>query len=279
MKKINLLYPFLISALAMASVFSCQDGGPVSKEKTIPKESNSLAQSVVMTTPKTPAVDPSITIDYLMGKFDPVTHPNFIEIELKYASRAGMRLRKQTYQAFLDMQKAAASEGVVLKILSATRPFDHQKRIWEAKWNGSRKVDGKALPESHPKPKQRALKILEYSSMPGTSRHHWGTDIDINALNNEYFDTGKGYKEYQWLIKNAPAFGFCQPYSPKGPERPDGYNEERWHWSYLPISKPLTEQYELRIKSRDISGFEGAEAAALIDVVPKYVIGISKDCL
>lgn len=279
MKIFKLFNIILISFLAMVSIFSCQDEGPANK-KNIPSASNEAqAQPVLMTTPKKPVVDPKITIDYLMGKFDPNTHLDFIQIEKKYASRAGMRLHKQTYEAFLNMRKAAAEEGIQLKILSATRPFDHQKRIWESKWSGARQVDGKPLPKSHPDPKQRALKILEYSSMPGTSRHHWGTDIDINALNNAYFDKGNGLKEYEWLVKNAPGFGFCQPYSPKGTERPDGYNEEKWHWSYLPISKALTEQYNLRIKSADISGFEGAEAAALIDVVPKYVMGINKDCL
>lgn len=264
--------------LAIISMFSCQNEAPANKEKNPSADTKALAQNVVMNTPEKPKVNPEITIDYLMGKFSPQKHPDFVTIETKYASRAGMRLRKQTYESFLKMREAAAKDGLSLKILSATRPFDHQKRIWEAKWNGTRKVDGKALPKSHPDPTDRALKILEYSSMPGTSRHHWGTDIDINALNNEYFAKGKGLKEYQWLVKNAPKYGFCQPYSPKGSERPDGYNEEKWHWSYLPISLPLTEQYQLRIKSQDIKGFAGAESAALIDVVPKYVLGINQDC-
>jgi len=115
--------------------------------------------------------------------------------------------------------------------------------------------------------------------MPGSSRHHWGTDIDINALTNEYFEKGKGQKEYDWLVANAASFGFCQPYSPKGDARPYGYNEEKWHWSYLPISKKLSEQYKLRIKNEDIKGFAGAESAPQIDIVNKYVLGINKACL
>ncbi|MBK8672515.1 MAG: D-alanyl-D-alanine carboxypeptidase family protein [Bacteroidetes bacterium] len=30
--------------------------------------------------------------------------------------------------------------------------------------------------------------------MPGSSRHHWGTEVDINALSNAYFSTGEGKK-------------------------------------------------------------------------------------
>ena len=55
-----------------------------------------------------------------------------------------------------------------------------------------------------------AKTILLYSSMPTTSRHHWGTDMDINSLENSYFASGQGLKEYTWLKKNAAKFGFCQ---------------------------------------------------------------------
>jgi LAS superfamily LD-carboxypeptidase LdcB len=177
------------------------------------------------------------------------------------------------------MYKAAKKEGITLKIISATRPFLHQKRIWEAKWSGVRKVEGKNLSETIKNPVERALKILEFSSMPGTSRHHWGTDIDINTLTNEYFEKGQGLSEYNWLVANAASFGFCQPYSPKGADRKEGYNEEKWHWSYLPLAKKLTDQYKLRLKDKMINGFKGAETATEIGVIKKYVLGINQDCL
>jgi len=235
-------------------------------------------QSVKLVETNTPTTDASITIDYLMGKFTPAKDERFLKIPTKYASKAGMLLRKDAFDAFEQMHAAAKKDGVQLKIISATRPFSHQKSIWEAKWTGKRKVDGGDLSKTHPNVKDRALKILEYSSMPGSSRHHWGTDIDINALTNGYFAKGKGKKEYDWLVANAPQFGFCQPYSPKGSARPHGYNEEKWHWSYLPISRVLTEQYQLRIKNEDISGFAGAEAAPKIDIVGRYVLGIGVAC-
>ena len=49
--------------------------------------------------------------------------------------------------------------------------------------------------------------------MPSTSRHHWGTDIDLNSLNNSYFSSGKGLKEYDWLTTNANHYGFYQVYT------------------------------------------------------------------
>lgn len=223
---------------------------------------------------------PAFSTDYIMGKFDPARHPDFTLIEAKYASREGMYLRKDAYEAFLRMYEAAKKDGVTLTILSATRNFDYQKGIWEGKWTGARAVEnGKDASKAYPNPRERALKILEYSSMPGSSRHHWGTDMDLNALNNEHFESGQGLKTYQWLVDNAPGFGFCQPYSPKGENRPYGYNEEKWHWSYLPVARQLTQLAREKMKDEMIQGFKGAETAREIGVVEKYVLGISADCL
>jgi LAS superfamily LD-carboxypeptidase LdcB len=138
---------------------------------------------------------------------------------------------------------------------------------------------GENAARDYPDPKARALKILNYSAMPGTSRHHWGTDIDLNALNNKYFGEGEGLKVYQWLTTHAAEYGFCQPYSKKGALRPEGYNEEKWHWSYLPVAKPLTDLAKQQLKNDMIKGFKGAEAATQIDVVKNYVLGINQDCL
>ncbi|MEM1220551.1 MAG: D-alanyl-D-alanine carboxypeptidase family protein, partial [Bacteroidota bacterium] len=129
-----------------------------------------------------------------------------------------------------------------------------------------------------PDAKERALKILEFSSMPGTSRHHWGTDIDFNSFENSYFAQGKGLKEYQWLDQNAARFGFCQTYSEKGESRPTGYNLEKWHWSYLPVAQALTKFAAQHLKDEDIQGFAGAETAPSIGVVERYILGINPAC-
>jgi len=220
------------------------------------------------------------TLDYLMGKFEPNRHPDFVKVEKKYADREGLYLRKDTYEGFKKMYLEAKKDGVNLTIRSATRNFDYQKRIWERKWTGETKIEnGKDASKAYPNARERALKILEFSSMPGTSRHHWGTDMDLNSFSNEYFEKGKGLKEYEWLITHAKDFGFCQPYSEKGKDRPFGYNEEKWHWSYLPIAKKLTDMAKDSMKDDLIKGFKGAETAKEIGVVKKYVLGINRDCL
>jgi LAS superfamily LD-carboxypeptidase LdcB len=178
------------------------------------------------------------------------------------------------------MWEAAKADGVELTIISATRNFEKQRQIWEAKWTGARRIEnGTNAAQKYPDPKTRALKILEYSSMPGTSRHHWGTDIDLNDLDNYTFEKGRGKKVYEWLTAHGAEFGFCQPYSKRGPDRPDGYNEEKWHWSYMPVARQLTDMAAREMKDEMIAGFRGAKAAVEIGVVKKYVLGINKDCL
>ncbi len=270
-KFLLLIFPFLF--------FACNESPKQMSKENPPQKPKKVALSDSLQQKEELIYTPTFSLDYIMGKFDPTTHPDFVELETIHASSKKMYLRKDAYTAFKKMFEAAKKEGVSLQIRSATRPFHHQKRIWEAKWTGTRLVQGKSLAKTIADPKERALKILEYSSMPGTSRHHWGTDMDFNAFENAYFEKGKGLKEYNWLVANAPSFGFCQPYTPKGNERPYGYNEEKWHWSYQPTAKKLTRDAKELLKDKNISGFKGAETATIINVVDKYVLGIDKSCL
>ena len=220
-----------------------------------------------------------LNTDYCMGRFEPKGHEDFVLIPIKYADREGLYLRKDVLSEFTKMFEAAEKDGIHLQIRSATRNFYYQKGIWERKWTGATTLsDGTNVAKDLSTPKEKALKILEYSSMPGTSRHHWGTDIDLNSFSNAYFEKGEGKRIYDWLTKNAATYGFCQPYTPKGAERPHGYNEEKWHWTYQPLGREITQFAELNLKNEMITGFKGAETAAEIDVIGKYVLGINQAC-
>jgi zinc D-Ala-D-Ala carboxypeptidase len=212
----------------------------------------------------------TITKDELLGKVDPARHRDFVAVERTYAAKdAQMYLRKQAYEAFVEMAAAGKNDGVVLKVLSATRTFDYQKGIWERKWSreGYKGQTDSAI----------ARDIMRYSAMPGTSRHHWGTDVDFNSLDPSYFASGTGKKMYDWLSANAGRYGFCQTYSNKSGGR-SGYEEEKWHWTYVPLSSMFLEAYRQQVTYDDLKGFSGSKSAAELKVIDDYVLGIDAAC-
>ncbi len=108
---------------------------------------------------------------------------------------------------------------------------------------------------------EREKEILLASSAPGISRHHWGTDIDIFGLNPRTFVEGKkNFDEYVWLTEKASEFGFFQPYSDQRPPEKIGYMNERWHWSYYPLSNALTEYAKENSEALELVLFEQWDA-------------------
>lgn len=262
------MYQYIAFALLLV-LFSCQNNS--TKEDPKAKEK--------IETEEKPAFIAYHTMDELLGKFNEKTHAEFAKIPAAYTDKSGIYLRKEALNAYTEMRSAAETSGIKLLIRSATRNFDYQKRIWEAKWNGLVKLSDGTFASDIKDPVARAKKILQYSSMPGTSRHHWGTDIDLNAFNNAYFEYGDGQKEFAWLTKNAATYGFYRPYTIKGPNRPEGYNEEKWHWSYLPIAKQFTDMAQHKLNDEMITGFDGEVAATKVNMVKNYILGIDPSCL
>ncbi|MCW9706318.1 M15 family metallopeptidase [Fodinibius salsisoli] len=202
--------------------------------------------------------------EFVTGQFDFTSHKDFVEVDSQYVNKE-VYLHKKAYQAFKAMADSALKEGIAFTIISGARNFNYQKAIWDRKWAASDSATGLG----------KAKGILEYSSMPMTSRHHWGTEIDLNDLNNSYFESGQGLKEYEWLKEHANDFGFYQPYTDKSKNDRTGYNEEKWHWTYLQLASQYLAHYNNHVTNADITGFQGSELAPKIDMVKNYVNGIS----
>lgn len=222
-------------------------------------------------------------IDYLLGQFDPAVNKEFISLKnagIPSDSREHF-IRIEAAEAlkkvFLDFNKQYPK--IKLWIASSTRTYLQQKIIWESKWNNESKnliKKNASITDSN----EIHLKILKYSSMPGTSRHHWGTDIDFNVLENSYYNSGDGKIIYNWMKKNMSKYGFCQVYNK---ERNTGYQEERWHWSYMPLAKKFTEDWIKIFKNNPKKylgriDFNGAEIKDILDLAIIYVTGINPDC-
>ncbi|MGE8720698.1 M15 family metallopeptidase [Leptospira terpstrae] len=182
---------------------------------------------------------------------------------------------QQMVNDFEDSKPSTYKQHIFL--VSSFRNFGHQKGIWEAKFTGKKVM---RVPIKGKSPEEITNLILEFSSAPGTSRHHWGTDFDINALDNAYFEeNGKGKILYDWLKQNAHKYGFCQPYSRLSTRNNKGYQEEKWHWSYAPISNQLTKEWVKGFSSGEIQlagSFLGADV--LGDRALDFVRSINPDC-
>ncbi len=216
------------------------------------------------------------SIEELIGKLDPKYDNNFVKISEEHlVYKRDIFLRKEVYEAFVQMHKAALDSGVSLKIVSGFRSFNYQKYLWERKWEGQILVDSIDPKKEFPDEFERAKFILNYTAMPGISRHHWGTDIDIHGVEIEDFETPEGIKIYNWLIANANNFGFCQTYDTTVI---DGFSQEKWHWSYMPTAKMMLVKYQEKIKISDIRAFKGCETADILNVIQNHVFNISKHC-
>ncbi len=255
---------------------SVPPSSPVNKENIVHAD-HAEKPAITMQDADSKIID-NVSREALLGHVNPSADDDFVLINAAFANRSGMYLRREAYDAFLAMRKAALADGVVLTVLSATRNFNHQKRIWENKWHGRQILYGNIMATDIHDPAERALEILRFSAMPGTSRHHWGTDIDLNSLNNSYFESGQGLREYEWLRANAAGFGFCQPYTRHGQRRQGGYEEEKWHWSYKPIASIFLKAYKAKVSYDDIRNFAGWETAAPLQVIERFVLDVNQDC-
>lgn len=218
---------------------------------------------------------------WVTGDFNPSERDDFVVIDKKYADREGLYLHREAYEAFQKMWTVASADGITLVIRSATRNHSYQKGIWERKWTGETLLEGTTNAQTEiSDPVARSKAILRYSSMPGTSRHHWGTDVDFNAFENEYFQKGgAGEAVYNWLAENAHEYGFCQVYSDKSSDNRSGYEMEMWHWSYLPLAGALQHYAETHLTDADVHGFKGSETAVELEVIKNYVLGINQQCM
>lgn len=219
----------------------------------------------------------TIPVTHLIGKFNEKTDSQFISLDSTElpVNKPNMYLQKEVVEQLTKVYHDFKKEHPTIPfvIVSATRNYYYQNQIWQRKWDNL-----------YPKFKDSnkiAKEILLYSSMPGSSRHHWGTDFDITSVEPAYFQQNKqGQILYKWLQANMPKYGFCQPYN-EG--REGGYQPEEWHWSYLPLSKSYTQQYRQLLSENpavilDQLDFAGHGDIDLLPLLNEYVLTINPAC-
>jgi LAS superfamily LD-carboxypeptidase LdcB len=178
------------------------------------------------------------TLDQLTGR----TREHLTEV-----SDAPLRLHRGVAAPYLAMRAAAVADGVDLTAFSGFRDFDRQLTIWNGKFRGERPMQdqaGRPLEPLKLSPRERVTAILWWSALPGSSRHHWGTDFDVmdagamppgyrmQVIPAEYGPGGPFERLTTWLDAHMHQYGFFRPYATdRGGVRP-----EPWHLSYAPLA-------------------------------------------
>ena len=149
---------------------------------------------------------------------------------------------------FLSLRRAALADGFDVVPQSSFRDFSRQLNIWNGKFSGERPMydaAGQAIDANDLDAMRRIDAILLWSALPGASRHHWGTDVDLidraatspgylAQLTPEEFAPGGPYSAVrQWLEANAARFGFFRPFC----GILSGVRPEPWHFSFAPIAE------------------------------------------
>lgn len=199
----------------------------------------------------------------------------------------GFLLLPEVCEAFKRMQGAAAKDNVDMQIVSSYRSFDRQLQIWQNKWTGKAALldaDENQLDVSALSDQEKILAILTWSALPGASRHHWGTDLDVydkNAVEHSpddfqlvcsEYDQGPCSQLSNWLDENAIKFGFSRPYA----EYTGGIAREPWHLSFLASADKmlgiLDEQVLLdNLTQSDILGLDSI-IANMPDIYQRFVL-------
>jgi len=179
-------------------------------------------------------------LEHLIGRSDTLMREVF----------PGHFLHGAVVQPYLDLVGQARLAGFDLRLASGFRSFERQMEIWNSKALGQRPVyddagqvvDLEAMPD-----KDKVCTILRWSALPGASRHHWGTDVDVwdcsaveshyslQLQTREYLAGGPFFPLMSWLDKMMleDRTAFTRPYT----KDRGGVAPEPWHLSYMPVAR------------------------------------------
>lgn len=143
------------------------------------------------------------------------------------ATAINKTLQTAACDAFLQMQAAAAADGVTIWMQSGYRSVSYQITLYTNKTNY---YLNQGYDEATAKEKAAAV-----VNPPGYSEHNCGLAADLNCP--EYTDLSEGFENtaaFRWLQQHAGEYGFILRY-PKGMEAVTEITYEPWHWRYVGV--------------------------------------------
>ncbi|MDN4501356.1 M15 family metallopeptidase [Alteromonadaceae bacterium BrNp21-10] len=190
--------------------------------------------------------------------------------------------------AFDAMCQAAQQHNIDISIASSYRDFQRQLLIWNEKWNGQRPlldINSQVVDATTLTDEQKLTTILTWSALPGSSRHHWGTDFDVydakgvqqsgqalQLVTAEYTEGGPCFELAKWLTLQAATFGFYRPYLNFN----GGVASEPWHISFEEQATHIISQFDLDalanlLRATDIAG-KDIILNSLDEIFTRYVL-------
>jgi len=129
----------------------------------------------------------------------------------------GLQLQTDAAEALLAMQRAAAADGVDLRVLSAFRSIALQKHLF---------FDVKS------ERNQSALERAQVSAPPGYSEHSTGYAVDLGDGRRPGTNLSRSFETtpaFSWLSANANRFHFHLSFPASNRQ---GVSYEPWHWRF-----------------------------------------------
>lgn len=183
-------------------------------------------------------------------------------------------------RAFGRLRGAAALDGIDLRPYSSFRGYDAQRRIWIMKFSGQaplHDIDGHVRDRSRFSEDEIVSRILDWSALPGASRHQWGTEIDVvdgaamppgykpRLLPEEVREGGLFAPLHRWLDAHIHEFGFFRPYA----RFQGGMYPEPWHLSYAPLSMRAIDDLTLDLLARVTAAADLPGKARVLERLPE----------
>jgi len=204
-----------------------------------------------------------------------------VDSSVESASSPSFLVHQSIKKDLQNLFSAAKKDGLELTIISSYRSFERQLCIWNDKWQGHRPVysrHGRPLNVAQMSDMEKYKAISLWSALPGLSRHHWGTDLDIflekpihtghkvELIPQEFAENGVCHRLKIWMDANLEKFGFFRPYQ----SYKQGISEEPWHISHRITSENILKNFHYGLCLKHLGKSEIKSKDFICDIFEHY---------
>ncbi len=167
------------------------------------------------------------------------------ELDGRTSKNEPLLLHADVVEPLMQLHLSAQKQGIDLRVASSYRSFERQQSIWNRKCRGELLLlneKGRVIDPHLLTPTELLFAVSRWSALPGASRHHWGTDVDLvdhRPISNGYeaqlvpeeYSTGGAFALLGEWLKEELSSSCCPFARPYEVDR-GGVAPEPWHLSY-----------------------------------------------